>query len=466
MDLRILYKRGLFCLCLVLGLWSCESALELEVPTETFMDRQTVFSDGEGAEAAARGMYTQMVTSNHTFYAHAATGGLAILGGMSADELVHPTQVFPDLVQFEQNALMADNNAANEKAWQSLYRSIYSANTLVENLEGSGLDEELVERLQGEALFIRAFCHFYLVNLFGDVPLVLTSDFKKNADIPRTLATEVYEQIEADLLQARELLNWNYEGERTRPNKGAATALLARVYLYIENWEKAEDMATEVLEQTQQYELVTLEEIVRANNREALWQFHISSTSPDASTPDAENFQDSFAYFYNSLREGFPDAFEAGDRRKTIWINQHATGVWMASKYKRTLGSGLPLEYSTIMRLAEVYLIRAEARAQQNNLTGPNSAASDLNEIRGRADLGGTTATTKTDMLNAIMQERKVELFTEWGHRWLDLKRTGKALDILGPIKTGLTGDDLLWPIPQKEINNNPALRGHQNPGY
>lgn len=460
------YRIGVMSLFIALIVGSCD-LLELEAPAEIMVDRQVVFSDAAGAEAAARGMYAPMVDGQHTFYSAAWSGGLNILAGMSADELVHPTQAYPDLVQYEQNAIIAENNNFNDRAWQTLYQSVYSANLLWESLEASDLEEGLVRRLQGEALFVRAFCHFYLVNLFGDVPLVLNSDFQQNAKIPRSSSADVYAQIVADLLEARDVLEWEYEGERTRPNKGAATALLARVYLYTENWEEAENIATEVLEQTALYELVPLEEIVRANNREALWQFHISSTVATWQTPEAGTFQDSFSYYYNSLRDGFPDSFEAGDLRNTEWIRLDPAGVWMPSKYKRTsYNPGLPMEYSTILRLAEVYLIRAEARAQQDNVTGPNSAESDLNAIRSRADLGGTPAATKADMLDAILQERKVELFTEWGHRWLDLKRTGNALDVLGPIKSGFTEEDLLWPIPQKEINNNPALREHQNPGY
>lgn len=460
------YNRLLLCFWMSLGLWGCESVLDLEMPAETLMERQTVFSDGEGAEAAARGMYAQMVDGQHTFYT-VNNGGLIVLAGMSADILTQPSQGRSELLQFEQNTLMADNSMI-EKVWRSLYQSVYSANMLLENLDAPVLEEGLVRRLRGEALFVRAFCYFYLISFFGDIPLVLTSDFQENANIPRLSVTEVYGQIETDLVKTRELLDWEHKGERTRPNKGAASALLARVYLYTENWQKAENMATEVLQQ-QEYELVAPEEIVQANNREALWQYHISSTSADAATPEGNTFQNLFtSHLYNAIREEFTDAFEAGDLREGEWVNQHFSGAYLPTKYKRSFFGGfdLPLEYTTILRLAEIYLIRAEARAQQDNVTGANSAESDLNVIRSRAGLGGTPAATREDMLDAIMQERKVELFTEWGHRWLDLKRTGRALEVLTPIKPGFTEEDLLWPIPQKEINNNPALRGHQNPGY
>ncbi|MCK9305851.1 MAG: RagB/SusD family nutrient uptake outer membrane protein, partial [Bacteroidales bacterium] len=122
-------------------------------------------------------------------------------------------------------------------------------------------------------------------------------------------------------------------------------------------------------------------------------------------------------------------------------------------------------ENSTVFRLAEQYLIRAEARAQQNKL---DLAIADVDAIRARAGLPLIENTNpgigKAALLDAIMQERRVELFTEWGHRWFDLKRTGKAVAVLSAIKTGFSANDLLYPIPASELNKDPFLE--QNPGY
>ncbi len=114
-----------------------------------------------------------------------------------------------------------------------------------------------------------------------------------------------------------------------------------------------------------------------------------------------------------------------------------------------------------VLRFAELYLIRAEARANQDNLEG---AIDDLNEIRSRAGLPDLLDTlTKDEVLLAIEKERKLELFTEWGHRWLDLKRTGRALTVLSVTKPEITETDLLYPIPLAAMNTNPNLE--QNPG-
>ena len=122
------------------------------------------------------------------------------------------------------------------------------------------------------------------------------------------------------------------------------------------------------------------------------------------------------------------------------------------------------MDLSTVLRLAEQYLIRAEARAKQGKITGVNSAESDINVIRNRAGLGNTTANTQADILLAVEQERKSEFFTEWGHRWFDLKRTGRTTAILSPYKPNWQASKELFPIPESQLINDPNIT--QNPGY
>ena len=114
-----------------------------------------------------------------------------------------------------------------------------------------------------------------------------------------------------------------------------------------------------------------------------------------------------------------------------------------------------------VMRLAEQYLIRAEARAQQGNISG---GLSDLNVIRNRANLIDISGVSQNELLKDIIQEKRIELFTEWGHRWLDLKRTNNTDAILSPIKPNWNSEDKLYPIPLRELDSNPNL--NQNSGY
>jgi hypothetical protein len=168
------------------------------------------------------------------------------------------------------------------------------------------------------------------------------------------------------------------------------------------------------------------------------------------------------------LGENIANSFEVNDRRKIEWVGTIAydgTNYFFPNKYKVAQGVDIPsIEYSTVFRLAEQYLIRAEARTHLGDFLG---AQEDLNFIRHRAGLGNTTAIYETTLLAAIEQERKVELFTEYGHRWFDLKRTNKADVVLSAIK-GATwqSTDQLYPIPAREIAKSPSLQGHQNPGY
>jgi hypothetical protein len=161
-------------------------------------------------------------------------------------------------------------------------------------------------------------------------------------------------------------------------------------------------------------------------------------------------------------------SFEPNDTRYTSWVGVSTVGTtnyYYANKYKIKSTAPATTETLVVLRLAEQYLIRAEARAQQNNLAG---AISDLNVIRTRAGLPGTTATAQADILAAIGKERRVELFTEMGHRFFDLKRTGNidaVMAIVSPQKGSNWASYMqYWPIALSETQRNPNLK--QTPGY
>jgi hypothetical protein len=156
---------------------------------------------------------------------------------------------------------------------------------------------------------------------------------------------------------------------------------------------------------------------------------------------------------------------EDEDLRKTNWIGEVSDGSqswYFPFKYKQQFNTGTSLEYSKVFRLEEQYLIRAEARAMSGNISG---AQQDLNLVRNRAGLDNTTASTAEQLLDAILSERRFELFTEFGHRWFDLRRTGMAEEVLAPIKSNWKNTDVLLPIPESELAANPNLNP-QNPGY
>lgn len=171
-----------------------------------------------------------------------------------------------------------------------------------------------------------------------------------------------------------------------------------------------------------------------------------------------------------ALRISLVSSFQNNDQRRINWIGARTTATgtyYYPNKYKLTAATPIS-EYSMILRLGEQYLIRAEARAHQpGKVTGANSAESDLNFIRNRAGISNTTASNEVTMLAAIEQERRFELFTELGHRWFDLKRTNRANTVLALLKgVDWNTTDQLYPIPQEQIMNDPAMANQQNPGY
>ncbi len=367
---------------------------------------------------------------------------------------------------------------------------IYTCNAAIEGMSRSeSLSTVVKKQLLGEAYFSRAFFYFYLINYYGDVPLVLSTDYKINQSLSRSSQVDVYNQIVEDLNKAIDLLSENYingsgshysvgSEERLRPNKWAAYALLARCYLYINDWENAEAMATKVISNTVMFNILPLNDVFLKNSQEAIWQaqpvlvanmnteearlFTILPSGPTEEHP-----------FYLSTQ--LLNSFETNDQRATNWVAKYtytishpAINYYYPYKYK-VAEQGVPVtEYSMILRLGEQYLIRAEARVQTGNVNG---AVEDLNKIRNRAGLPNYIGTIdKPALLKAILHERQVELFTEWGHRWLDLKRTNE-IDSLMSTVLPLKANGKAWqsfmqwcPIPADDILKDPNLT--QNDGY
>jgi starch-binding outer membrane protein, SusD/RagB family len=444
----------------------CRKFVEVPSPT-TEIVAQTVFSNDATATSAILGIYSSMQQD-----VGMASVNTSLFAGLSADEMIFYAND-ANLGQIYSNSLLATNTDISAY-WGNAYQYIFGANALLAGLENNAaISAEVKQQLTGEAKFIRAFCYFYLVNLFGDVPLILTTDYKENSIAFRAASKDVYAQITIDLQDAESVLPENYvqadntaTSERVRPNKWAAAAMLSRVYLYEGNWGGAVTESDHVINQSGMYSLATdLDSCFLANNSEAILQL-IPVNSYNNGTWDAFVFLLSGApsgAYGISLSNGLFNAFETGDQRRVHWVDSIIVSgytYYFAYKYK-SFSTGVLSEYETLLRLSEQYLIRAEANAMTNNLT---EATSDLNTIRHRAGLANTTASDIPSLLQAIQTERRFELFSEWGHRWLDLKRTGTATAVLSPIKSGWQPSDTLYPIPQNDRTTDPNLT--QNPNY
>lgn len=468
-------------LLLVIMATACKKFVEIDPPVSQ-ITAPSVYSNNTSAAAVMSGLYSTMNTNPGLSSGNVSIG---YLEGLASDELKNFSSD-PMLTQFYTNALTSASGASsNNYYWPEIYNEIHIANAVIEGLLNSkSANLSMFPQLMGEAKFMRAFLHFYAVNLYGDVPLITTTDYLANNKIARSPVSLIYQQIVQDLNDAKNNLSDNYLDQfgaetsaRVRPNKGAAEALLARAYLYMGNkWDSAEIAATDVINNNVGYTIDSnlTQVFTGINNQEAIWQ--LLPVSPGYNTFDGYYYvltsTPGTGQFSVGLSDSLVNAFETDDKRLANWVGtltDNTTNYNYPNKYKIGVSDpGIPVtEYVMVLRLAEQYLIRAEARAQQGNIAG---AQADLNVIRQRAGLPNTTANTKEDLLFAIAHERRVELFTEWGHRWFDLKRTNTLNAVMGTggvcaAKGGTWSPDwALIPIPLGELQLNPKLT--QNQGY
>lgn len=438
----------------------CDQYLEVDAP-KTELVGTTVFEDDRTVKAVMDGVYSRMVSD--LGFASGFANSITVKNGLASDELVANGILDP----FYENSVLPSNSELGRYYWEEPYQYIYTVNGLLEGIEVSlGVSEDIRRQLRGEALFVRAFCYFYLLNNFGAVPLLLDTDYQKNIHSSRSSEVDVYEQIIADLRQAETLLGDDFSassGERVRPNKWSATALLARVYLYTEHWDLADSKASELIGNTSLFELAPdINQVFLKNSSEAIWQ--LMPVRSYFNTMEGYRFiASSIPVASETVSEGLLNDFESGDLRFTNWLGSVSDGntTWYYPyKYKVRLSATLE-EYSMVLRLGEQYLIRAEARAHLNDLDG---ALDDLNAIRNRAGLMDSGAVSSEGILQAIYKERRVELFAEWGHRWYDLKRTNLADQVLSNVKPQWRPTAKLYPIPTNEIDHNSNIS--QNEGY
>ncbi len=437
-------------------LTSCDDFVDVDLPTDR-LTKDAVFEDATTATAALGSIYAQIRTG--------FVYNMSEQMGLYADELDNVNSLTP-IYTHNVTAL----NSTVSGWWSDAYNGIYAANAVIEGVDNStALSLEDKNQIKGEALFIRAYLHSLLVELYGPIPYIRTTDYVANTKVARMPVEVVYGHIITDLKTASGLLGADVSGERVRAYAAVADALLARVYLYTQQWELAETTASKVIDAFVWEP--DLNKVFKKNSSGSIWQIKppedgINASEgnrfiiPSSSSPGARPV----------LSASLMNVFEPNDRRKSDWIGKSTVGAntwYYAFKYQQARPTEVndkptSLEYTVVFRLAEQYLIRAEARAQRGKIV---DAQTDLNKIRTRAGLPNTTASTLNDLLKAIFDERQVELFTEKGLRWFDLKRTGRAAEVLAPIKPGWQHTDILFPVPESEILLNPNLLP-QNDGY
>jgi len=436
---------------LLFALGSCKKFLEVE-PKNQASDDQTIF-DKNSAQTALNGAYRLLAADAYygqkfQFIIYLQGGDL----GWGDSRTVN--------LQFIQNDVRADNEEVNN-VWTAIYKTINQTNHIIAKVPPITSDPALTTAVKndilGQAYFIRALAYFDLVRTWGGVQIVLTptEDVAQKAGIPRSSVADTYQQVLNDLTIAEGLLSSGVN--RVRATKNTVRALRARYHLYRQEWADAETYATYAISDLTNYPLISPYNSWFANNvvgsKESILETAYSTVQLNTHRNSWQPTQN------GGIRSWFPkDNFVTlvntpaiGGNRSTL-VAQATNGQWYGNVYYRNPAT----DPSFVLRIAEQYLIRAEARANLNNLPG---ATLDLNLVRNRAGLTGTTATTQADLLLAIEDERRFEFAWE-PHRWFDLVRTSRADDVLNLTNT----NKWILPIPAAQLIVDPALT--QNPGY
>jgi hypothetical protein len=439
----------------LLAISSCKKFVEVSQPKNQITTSE-VFADSTDANAAVIGVYINMMGSAMGY----DSGGLTVFSGLSADE-IYQTSNNSVYNQFYVNNI-SSTNSTNNGLWISAYSYIYTLNACVEGITASGgIQPSAKAQLIAEARFVRAFQYFNLVNLYGGVPVVTSTDYNVTRLTGRSSTDQVYNQIISDLQFAEANLNNSTAFERPTPY--AAGALLAKVYLYTGKSGMAETEASKVINSGVFNLEPNLNSVFLASSAETIWK--LLPVAPNTATFEALFFvpSSSGATPRYVLTPSLFGSFEAGDQRVVNWIHVNSVAgktYPFPYKYKQATTSS-PNEDYVMLRLADQYLIRAEAEVNQNKLT---AAVADLNTIRNRAGLPNSGASDQASILAAIQRERRSEFFCEWGSRWFDLKRWNLSGSALNALKSNLTANALLYPVPSQQITSNPDLT--QNPGY
>ena len=437
--------------------FSCSDILDKE-PVSSFPG-QGFYKTSSDAQAGVYGIYDALQSTTRVNFAYWGEG--------RADAIA--TNHAGDPVALNQNNLTQSINSAR---WNNIYETVSRANYAIKYIPTVfETESDFSLELVGQAKALRALSYFYAVRVWGDVPLITEPYESVDQEFftSKTNKELVLDQIVEDLIFAANHCKENYSGEKNRIlfTRGGANALLTQVYMWRNQYNDAIESAEKVLDNSL-YSLVTINDwskiFTSGYSNESIFEVGYNETQTNALRVLYALGADSD--YYPSV--SFRDAFEEGDlRKKLIWDTTNAS----PKKIWKFFGEGFSDESPepsgnniVLLRLADIVLLKAEAH---NQLNDPTEALKLLNLIRKRAaipELAEAEAITLYGSIEAaIAHERLIELSFE-GHRWFDLVRTGKAIEVMNPIN-GLSDEaNLVWPIHEDALNRNPNLE--QNAFY
>lgn len=461
-----------------LSLLSCEPAFLDRTPISDLTEGN-FFQTGADAEAGLIAAYDAFQSEYYIF--DQFTNGDVISDNCYAGG-DNPNNF--QLDEFTTTAL----NANVERDWRYLYEAISRANAVLDNV-GQIVAPDLAESRQaeilGEAAFLRAYHYFQLVNLYGGVPLVLEKVNSTDPAVifqPRATVEEVYNSLIKDLEFALERVNATGVNPE-RINRGTVEAMLAKAYAHqpTPNWERVDQYAGSVVN-SGQYALLPSYDFLwdgqHENSAEAILEVpYLGGTNeanwgpqlflPPSLTGDgwrkfntpANDLLDAFAAAGDNVRLNASVLFE----NNLPWSDPAFPNGRIPFPFKLRKADGWSSGSNVILlRLADILLLQAEAKVELGQVA---AAQTLLNQVRDRVGLAPITESDATRLRTIIATERRLELAFE-GHRWFDLKRTGKAVETMNALGKGynVSAEKLLLPLPQSELDRNPLLE--QNPSY
>lgn len=434
----------------ILIITGCENFLNVD-PKSSISDDQTIF-DKSSAETALNGVYSSLADAN---YYGTSFQSIGYLSGDNVQWTGSQSQV-QEFINHQVNA----ENATISSVWVAIYKTINRANHIISKVplvDDTSLPVSTKNQIIGEAHFVRALAYFDLARTWGGAVIITTptSSPSENSGIPRSTQTETYAQVIKDLNLAEPLLSETTQ--RHRATRKTVWALKARYYLYQNNWQKAEEYSTKII-QDNQFKLLLPYNAFFANNargtEESILELYYNGTS------EINNHRGQWQPQINGgTRQWAPNEAlikllntnETGGNRKSL-IAVDNQNRWYGNLYYRAPAS----DPTYILRIAELYLIRAEARAHLGNIQG---GLEDLNAVRQRAGLEPSTTTSSDQLLLLVENERRLEFALE-PHRWFDLVRTDRAAEVLS-IQDKRR---YLLPVPSAQLLADKALI--QNEGY
>lgn len=429
---------------LIAFIWSCEEPLEID-PNQS-IDSAALIVDASSANVAMNGLYSNA----QDFWRDRGYFNIDVLS-----DITDHVGTFTSLREFTENNVLPDN-AELPQLWDAAYELIYNANIVLDVLPGvtdPALDANRTQFL-GEARALRGYAYYYLANLWGDVPLVL-SPVGSLEEVNRAASSQsdVFDQVAADLgMAVGEVASG---GSAARITKGAVHAMLAKLHMTRGHWPLADASADAVMAEGYMLEPNYMDLFGAATSGEAIFELDFNST--DANSLSFWYWDKPGGRHEVAPSQAIIDAYEAGDTRRASVGDAVGGGEspFFVTKWSDfATGTDNPI----VLRLADILLIKAEAQAEMGNF---GVADGFINQVRTRAGLADV-ALDGGNFKDVILNERMIELAWEGGHRWFDMLRTGSAEDHV--VANGQTACKALLPIPRAEIDANTLIT--QNPCY